>query len=388
MPGSWYHAHLKGREPELIPFFLHVPDDCAAGEATIVNGEERISAPCERTDGSLVIEFPIYGTGIEASFEMSERLAGTWYRELPTGTEEIMSFAARKIDEPDPRARFPVEPSAPTPDAPPETPENSVTGIWRMEFDLYGIAKGVFDQQPSGVVTASVELPASYGDMRFLAGNSVGDRVLLSTFDGQQAFYLEGNLTGDDAMEGVWIFSTYWDEFVAERGADFEVIDPLARVRYTSGGGKLDLPALGEPKYAGKAVIVQIFATWCPNCGDHAPVLAELYKAHNDQGLEILGLAFEYTDDPQYNERRVQEFRARHGVEWDIVIPDSRLEDIALDGLAGLSPIEGVPVTVFLNRDHTVHAVYTGFSGPAAGKAHEEAIARFRQLTREILEGG
>ena len=41
--GAWYHAHLTGREPEQIPFFLHVPDDCAAGPATIVNGEERIN---------------------------------------------------------------------------------------------------------------------------------------------------------------------------------------------------------------------------------------------------------------------------------------------------------------------------------------------------------
>ena len=79
--------------------------------------------------------------------------------------------------------------------------------------------------------------------------------------------------------------------------------------------------------------------------------------------------------------------RERHGVDWDIVVADSRLEDVASEGLAGLSAIEGVPVTVFVNRDGTVHAVYTGFSGPAAGEAHERAIAQFRQLTREILDG-
>ena len=307
---------MIGREPEQIPFFLHVPDDCAAGPATIVNGEERITAPCDRSGGNLVIEFPIYATGIEASFESGDRLAGTWYRELPTGRQELMVFEARAIDEPDPRTRFPAEPAEPA-----EQPGVSITGIWRMEFNLYGIAKGVFDQHSSGVVTASVEVPSEYGDMRFLAGNVIGDLVLLSTFDGQNAFYLEGDVAdGDATMEGVWIFSTYWDEFVAERVEDFDIIDPLSRVRYTTNDQRFDLPALRDPKYAGKAVIVQIFATWCPNCGDHAPVLAELYRVHNAEGLEILGLAFEQTDDNAYSARRVQAFRERHGVDWDIVV--------------------------------------------------------------------
>jgi thiol-disulfide isomerase/thioredoxin len=294
-----------------------------------------------------------------------------------------MAFAARRIDEPDPRTRFPVDPTEPV-----VPPGADVTGIWRMDFDLYGTAKGVFEQQPSGVVTGSIEVPTDYGDLRFLAGNVVGERLLLSTFDGQKASYVEGDVAGDDAMQGVWIYSTYWDGFSAERVDDFEVMDPLSRVRYTRGNERFDLPALRHPKYAGKAVIVQIFATWCPNCGDHAPVLAELYRAHNMEGLEILGLAFEYTTDPEYSERRVREFRDRHGVEWDIVVADSRLEDLATDGLAGLSPIEGVPVTVFVNRDGTVHAVYTGFAGPAAAEAHERAVARFRRLTAEIIAGG
>ena len=50
------------------------------------------------------------------------------------------------------------------------------------------------------------------------------------------------------------------------------------------------------------------------------------------------------------------------------------------------SAIEGVPVTIFLNRDRTVQAVYAGFLGPAAGEAHMEAVATFRELTRQILD--
>ena len=57
------------------------------------------------------------------------------------------------------------------------------------------------------------------------------------------------------------------------------------------------------------------------------------------------------------------------------------------DASLGLTPIEGVPVAIFVKPDGTVHAVYTGFSGPATGAAHREAKAQFQKLTVEILDG-
>ena len=216
--GDWYHAHLTGREPNQIPFFLHIPHDCGAGTASIVNGAERISVPCTRSDATLVLQFPVYGTVIEAAFETEERLAGTWYRELPTGRVELMVLAARKVAAPDPRVRFRADPATSLDDAAGAVapPSRNVSGVWRMNFELYRLGKGVFDQGPSGVVTGSIEIPSHYGDLSFLAGNVVGDRMFLSTFDGQQAFYIEGSLTGEGKMEGIWIFPTYHDRFVAE----------------------------------------------------------------------------------------------------------------------------------------------------------------------------
>ena len=217
------------------------------------------------------------------------------------------------------------------------------------------------------------------------AGNVRGTRMQLSTFDGQHVSLLQGEVKRDGALSGVWVGEESGDHFVAERAEDFDMPDPLARVRPKSEASRLDLEALRDPRYTGKAVIVELFGTWCPNCNDHAPLLVDLYREYGPQGLEILGLAYEYTDSLDSAERRVREFKEKHGVDWDVVIADSTLEKLANEGLAGLSPIEGVPVTIFVNPDGTVHAVYTGFSGPATGAAHEEAKAQFRRLTEEIL---
>ena len=44
-----------------------------------------------------------------------------------------------------------------------------------------------------------------------------------------------------------------------------------------------------------------------------------------------------------------------------------------------------LPVTLFLNRDRTIRAIYTGFWGPATGGTHEKTVATFQRLTKEIL---
>ena len=381
---QWYHAHLATEEGDPIPFFLGLPDDCENEEATIVNGEEHLRAGCRRNSVGFVVDFPVYGTQIEAWFRPDGTLTGHWCRELSsTGREPILELKARPISEPDPLKRFPVEPG----ETDPVSAVVDVTGTWRMEIDEYGVGKGLFEQEASGVVTGTVEVSSQYGDVRFLAGNLRGTRLHLSTFDGQSALRLVAEVQPDGTMAGEWVTAYSGPRFVAERDDGFELPDPLGRIAFKSGEKLLDGAALPKEKYEGKPLILEIFGTWCPNCNDHAPLLVELYEKYHPAGLEILGLAFEYSDNQEYKERRVQEFKDKHGIEWDIVLAEGTIEDLTENGLSGLSPIEGVPVTVFLNRGGTVHAIYTGFSGPATGDAHHEVIAQFEKLTEEIISG-
>ncbi|HXV62486.1 MAG TPA: TlpA disulfide reductase family protein, partial [Vicinamibacteria bacterium] len=363
---QWYRAELITEHGERIPFFLQLPENCETATATIVNGQESIPTSCERDESGFTLDFPVYETRIEARFvENGDGAAvGTWSHFIPTVGKGSTKFEARPVAEPDPRTRFAIGSDEA------REPPVDVSGIWRFEFDLYDLAKGVFHQEFTSVVTGTIEVPSEYGDMRFLAGNVFGRRMVLSTFDGRHAFLLEGRVGPDGTMHGEWVLdSRYWDPFVAERADDVELPDPLERVRVTSTETRLELEHLRSPKYVGKPVIVEIFGTWCPNCNDLAPVLVELHRKHRSEGLEIVGLAFEFEGDETANERRVLRFQEKHGAEWDIVIAEQSFEELVRDGLGGLTPIEGVPVTVFINRDGTIHAVYAGFSGPATGDA-------------------
>lgn len=44
-------------------------------------------------------------------------------------------------------------------------------------------------------------------------------------------------------------------------------------------------------EYAGKLVILNFWATWCPPCKAEMPSMEKLYKKYKDEGLEILAVS-------------------------------------------------------------------------------------------------
>ena len=241
-----------------VPFFLELPSDCDGETAIIANGEERIPVACERSGEQLVLDFPVYGTQIVASIDQAGDLSGHWRRLGADGRPASMAFEANPIPALDTRRRFAPQAT----DGHVTAPEVDVSGVWQMEFDVYGPASGVFEQAPTGVISGTAVVPSEYGDLRFLAGNVRGTELTLSTFDGQYASLFEAHIEPDGTMQGTFICcDESRDGFVAARSVDSGVVDPLRQVRVTSVERRLDFEPLLTPRYAGKPVILEIFGT-------------------------------------------------------------------------------------------------------------------------------
>lgn len=68
--------------------------------------------------------------------------------------------------------------------------------------------------------------------------------------------------------------------------------------------------------YAGKVLLVNLWAPWCTPCRTETPGFADLYDQYHRDGFEILGIAV------QTNESEVRAFMEKYGTRWPVGLND------------------------------------------------------------------
>jgi len=144
-----------------------------------------------------------------------------------------------------------------------------------------------------------------------------------------------------------------------------------------------------DPQFRGKVVILAIGGSWCPNCHDEAPFLAELYRDYHARGLEIVGLMFENDPDPKNYRPRVQSFVKRYNIQYPMLFagttnPTPQSKTIA-EALPQLINFGAYPTSIYLGRDGRVRSVHAGFASPATGEEHVRLKKELRELTERLL---
>jgi thiol-disulfide isomerase/thioredoxin len=137
-----------------------------------------------------------------------------------------------------------------------------------------------------------------------------------------------------------------------------------------------------DARFQGKVVLVNITGSWCPNCHDEAPFLAELYRKYRSQGLEVVALSFE-EGDQLTNPVRLRAFMKEYGIDYTVLLggtPDDR--DAKLTQPVNLN---SWPTTFFLGRDGRVRFVHAGFPGPASGELYRQAAHEFSAQVESLL---
>lgn len=115
------------------------------------------------------------------------------------------------------------------------------------------------------------------------------------------------------------------------------------------------LPDLeGRPRninqWAGKVVLVNFWATWCPPCRREIPAFIEVREAYADQGFEIVGVAI---DEPE----QVQDFVDGMGVDYPILVGALDASEIARQ--YG-NRYGALPYSVLIDRDGRIRFIQPG----------------------------
>lgn len=234
------------------------------------------------------------------------------------------------------------------------------------------------------------------GDYRFLEGGIVDeDQLVLTAYDGNHAFVFEATIAGDSLVEGHFWSGASWHETwtaVADPEAALRDANSLTylregydRISFAFPDLNGDTVTLEDPKYAGKAVVLQIFGTWCPNCLDETLFYRDWYAANKDKDVAIIGLAYEQKADFDYASNRVKKMKERMNVGYDFLIAGTSDKKAAAETLPMINHVMSFPTSIFINKDGEVVKIHTGFSGPGTGAHYDRFVEDFNSTMGELL---
>lgn len=391
-PGRW-RAVLHGQGGE-IPFGLELIGTPGGLHAWLRNGREAQQiGRVTLTDDRLVLSFDPYDSRIEARLtDDGSRMEGEWIREREAGKIGRIPFTAQHGESwrfAEERDRSADAPTAPLPPLPRR---------WRVNFaGDEAPAVALFHTAPATdrAAVAYGTFLTTLGDYRFLAGVWTGEALKLSVFDGAHAFLFTARLQADGKLHGdFWSRDSWHDTFVATPDAAATLDDPftITRLRHDRAWRDLAFPDVdGNSRTLGrllngKANLLVLFGTWCPNCNDESAWLVELDRRHRDRGLRITGLAFEFSDDPVRRSQVVRDYMRFHGIDWPILIAGTSDKQAASAAFPLLERVVAYPTTLFIDRHGEIGAVHTGFSGPATGDAHRRLRDDFEHRIVRMLD--
>jgi thiol-disulfide isomerase/thioredoxin len=117
--------------------------------------------------------------------------------------------------------------------------------------------------------------------------------------------------------------------------------------------------------YAGKVLLVNLWATWCGPCRLETPELVKLHKEFRRQGVELVGLS---TENPDASAENVREFVNDYNVDYRV---GWATPEVAIALMQGR---DAIPQSFVISRNGRVVKRFIGFNPMSTPSQIREAI--------------
>ena len=385
MKEGWWRVELIRSDSVRIPFNF---------EAKKVNGKLNLFARnvTERIKidqvsfkkDSVFIQMPVFESRFRGRVLKNGAIEGEWTRATSTN-DWIVPFKAM----PGIEARFPAT----------AKPIANVSGRWAVNFvssDTNERAAVAEFKQTGSKLTGT--FLTTTGDYRFLEGVVDGDSLLLSTFDGSHAYLFTARISSSQQMEEGHYYAgarshQLWS---AKKDHNVHIPENASAVYLRPGEERLhfsfqDLSgkkvSINDARFKNKVVVVQIMGSWCPNCMDETKFLSDYYLKNRNRGVEMVALAYEYSEDIERSRKSLTKFKERFNVQYPMLITGARTSDSLRTEktLPEITPIRMFPTTIFIGKDGRVRKIHTGFNGPGTGEHFEIFKNDFDRIINNLL---
>jgi thiol-disulfide isomerase/thioredoxin len=373
LAGLWQGTVTVGDQQ--VPFKFEIQGDGSSIKGSFFNGEERFTSTSGQfADDALTLNWEYFASKLDAKLA-NGALDGTYYR----ARSSAAPFHAQRFTAP-PVAKGKVP---------------SIDGLWVLENVKSSKGESAWNlivKQKGAEVSAAI-LRVD-GDTGTLSGSYRDGKFLLSHFSGVRPATLEISAAGDGTLTAVQngkeTMTAYRPDVARAKGLP-EPTDPTQHTSMKDASGPFHFSFADlagntvtdkDPRFRGKVVLVNITGSWCPNCHDEAPFLAEIYKKFRAQGLEIVALSFEEADQLK-DPTRLRAFIKKYGIDYTVLLGGTT--DEAKEKLSQTQNWDAWPTTFFVGRDGRVRGVHAGFPSKASGELYAKAKAEFTEKVEHLL---
>jgi thiol-disulfide isomerase/thioredoxin len=386
LPINW-RAYLVRQDSNLVVFNMKISSENGKTILYVLNADEKIKVTAVTiTNDSVNFSMPVFESSFKSKRKPDGSLEGVWIKGTGGAYQYWPFFAV-----PNQSFRF-IKNRGKT--------KSNITGKWDVTITRANgtlrKAVAIFTQK-NDKLTSTFLTPS--GDYRYLEGIVTGDSLKLSTFDGAHAYAFAARIDNVKSISGGTFYSGIngKETWIAVKNDKIPLPSQDAPTRLREGESKLNFSfndldgkpvSINDERYQNKVVIIQVMGSWCPNCMDETKFLSEYYYNNKSRGVEVIGLAYEYSTEPERSTRSLQKFQRLYNVQYPLLITGATAadENKTEKTLPQLTPIRSFPTTIFIDKKGMVRQIKGTFYGPGSGKYYDDFKKEFYSIVDGLLK--